>query len=109
MENDGCFATDSVTIFVGEILIIYTSFSPNGDNINDRWHIVNSEKFPNMEVNIYDRSGQRVFNAINYSQEEQWWDGLFKDKPLPTSTYYYVINLNDPANTEYKGYVNIIR
>ena len=109
MENEGCFATDSVTIFVGEILIIYTSFSPNGDNINDRWHIVNSEKFPNMEVNIYDRSGQRVFNAINYSQEEKWWDGLFKGKPLPTSTYYYVINLNDPANTEYKGYVNIIR
>ncbi len=109
MENDGCFATDSVTIYVGDVLIIYTAFSPNGDNINDRWHIINSEKFPNMEVNIYDRSGQRVFSAVNYSQEEQWWDGTFKGKDLPTSSYYYVIRLNDGESKEYKGYVNIIR
>lgn len=109
MENMGCFATDSVTVFVGEILIIYSAFSPNGDNVNDRWHIINSEKFPNMEVNIYDRSGQRVFTAVNYTQEEQWWDGTFKGKDLPTSAYYYVIRLNDEAGTEYKGYVTIIR
>lgn len=109
MENEGCFATDSVTVYVGEIITIYSSFSPNGDNINDRWHILNSEKFPNMEINIYDRSGQRVFSAVNYTQEEQWWDGTYKGKDLPTSTYYYVIRLNDPNNTEYKGFVNIIR
>lgn len=109
MENEGCFATDSVTVFVGELVTIFSAFTPNGDNINDRWHIINSDKFPNMEVNIYDRSGQRVFNAVNYSQEEQWWDGTFKGKDLPTSTYYYVVRLNDPDNNEYKGMVNIIR
>lgn len=109
MENMGCFATDSVTVYVGEILIIFTAFSPNNDGVNDRWHIINSEKFPNMEVNIYDRSGQRVFTTINYTQEEQWWDGTFKGKELPTSTYYYVLRLNDEAGTEYKGYVSIIR
>ena len=109
MENEGCFATDSVIVFVGEIITIYTAFSPNDDNINDRWHILNSEKFPNMEVTVYDRSGQRVFSAINYTNESQWWDGTFKGKDLPTSTYYYVIQLNDSDDTEYKGYVNIIR
>jgi len=109
MENMGCFATDTVTVFVGEVLIIYSAFSPNGDNVNDRWHIINSEKFPNMEVNIYDRSGQRVFSAVNYTTEDQWWDGTFKGKDLPTSAYYYVLRLNDEAGTEYKGYVTIIR
>ena len=109
MENMGCFATDSVTVFVGEVLIIYSGFSPNGDNVNDRWHIINSEKFPNMEVNIYDRSGQRVFSAVNYTTEDQWWDGTFKGKDLPTSVYYYIIRLNDEAGTEYKGYVTLIR
>lgn len=109
MENDGCYATDSVTVFVGDVITIYTAFSPNGDNVNDRWHILNSEKFPNMEVNIYDRSGQLVFSAVNYTQEEQWWDGTFKGKELPTSTYYYVVRLNDSESTEYKGYLNIIR
>lgn len=109
MENEGCFATDSVTIYVGDIITIYSAFTPNGDNINDKWHIVNSERFPNMEVYIYDRSGQLVFNAVNYTSEDQWWDGTFKGKDLPTSVYYYVIRLNDTEKTEYKGYVNLLR
>lgn len=109
MENMGCFATDSVTIYVGDIITIFTAFTPNGDNINDRWHILNSDKFPNMEVYIYDRSGQLVFSAVNYSTEDQWWDGTFKGNDLPTSAYYYVIRLNDSENTEYKGYVNLLR
>lgn len=109
MENEGCFATDSVIVFVGDVITIFSAFSPNGDNVNDTWHILNSERYPNMEVIIYDRSGQQVFNAVNYSLESQWWDGTFKGKPLPTSTYYYVIRLNDAENKEYKGYVNIIR
>ena len=109
MENDGCLFTDSVTVYVGDVITIYSSFTPNGDNINDRWHIVNSDQFPNMEVNIYDRSGQLVFNAVNYSSEDQWWDGTFKGKELPTSTYYYVVRLNDEENTEYKGLVTIVR
>ena len=109
MENDGCFATDTVIVFVGEIVTIFNAFSPNGDNVNDRWHILNSDRYPNMEVYVYSRSGQQVFSAVNYSQEDQWWDGTFKGKDLPTSTYYYVIRLNDEEKTEYKGYVNIIR
>lgn len=109
MENIGCFATDSVTVYVGDVITIFSAFSPNGDNINDKWHILNSEKFPNMEVNIYNRFGQLVFSAVNYSQENQWWDGTFKGKDLPVSTYYYVIRLNDEDNTEYKGDVNILR
>jgi gliding motility-associated-like protein len=108
-ENDGCFASDSVTVFVGEIIRIFSVFTPNGDNINDRWRIINSDKFPNMSVDIYDRSGQKVFSAVNYTQEDQWWDGTFKNKPLPTSTYYYVINLNEGENAIYKGQVTIIR
>jgi gliding motility-associated-like protein len=62
-----------------------------------------------MSVDIYDRSGQKVFSAVNYTQEDQWWDGTFKNKPLPTSTYYYVINLNEGENAIYKGQVTIIR
>ena len=77
--------------------------------VNDRWHILNSERFPNMEVNVYNRYGQRVFNAVNYSQEEQWWDGSYKGKDLPVSTYFYVIRLNDTENTEYKGQVSLVR
>ena len=109
VENDGCFATDSVVVYVGELVTIFEAFSPNGDNINDKWRVRNSENFPNMVVNIYDRSGQNVFKAVNYTAPSQWWDGTFKGKDLPTSVYYYVIELNDPDRTVYKGPVHIIR
>jgi gliding motility-associated-like protein len=108
-ENDGCFASDSVTVYVGELVTIFNSFTPNNDGLNDTWHILNSESFPNMVVNVYDRSGQRVFSAVNYTEESKWWDGTFKDKALPTSVYYYVIELNDSEQTVYKGPVHIIR
>ncbi len=109
VENNGCFATDSVTVFVGEVITIFSGFSPNNDNINDRWHIINSELFPNMEVTIYDRSGQQVFTAVNYSSEEQWWDGTSRGRDLPVSTYFYVVRLNDENNSEFRGQVNLIR
>ncbi len=112
VENGTCFATDSVNVFVGDVIVIYSAFTPNGDNINDKWIIQNSATFPNMEVRIYDRSGQQVFQSTGYSTQDKWWDGTNKSgKDLPASTYYYVIDLNDPSVEEpvYKGMVNIIR
>ena len=111
VTNGACSATDEMTVYVGEVIQIYHAFTPNGDNVNDKWIIGNSSQFPNMEVNIYDRSGQRVFSATNYDSPDQWWDGTFKGKDLPVSAYYYVIDLKDTGTDDdiYKGVVTIIR
>lgn len=110
--NGSCVATDSMNVFVGEVIIIYSAFTPNEDNINDKWIITNSGQFPDMEVVIYDRSGQQVFQSTGYADPEKWWDGTNKSgNDLPSSTYYYVIDLNDSSVDEpiFKGMVNIIR
>ncbi|MCH2233099.1 MAG: gliding motility-associated C-terminal domain-containing protein [Crocinitomicaceae bacterium] len=104
-----CVRTDSVTVNVGELITIYSSFTPNGDDVNDKWIITNSGSFPNMEVTVYDRSGQVVFNTVNYSTPEKWWDGTFKGKELPSSTYFYVIDLKQGDEGIFKGPVTIIR
>lgn len=113
VTNGNCTATDSVNVFVGQVIIIYSGFTPNNDDINDKWIITNSSQFPNMDVRVYDRSGQQVFQSIGYSTQEKWWDGTLNNsgKELPASTYYYVINLNDSSVEEqvYKGMVTIIR
>jgi len=110
VENGNCSATDNMTVHVGSVIVIYSGFTPNGDNINDKWVIGNASQFPNMEVYVYDRSGQKVFSATNYSTEDQWWDGTYKGKPLPTSAYFYVIDLNSGgSNDVYKGIVTIVR
>ena len=114
VTNGSCTAIDSVNVFVGEVIIIYHAFTPNGDDINDKWVITNSGQFPNMEVRIYDRSGQQVYQTVGYATQDKWWDGTMNNngnRKLPASTYYYVIDLNDPDVEEqiFKGAVSIIR
>jgi gliding motility-associated-like protein len=112
VTNGPCTATDEMNIFVGSVIVVYSCFTPNSDGTNDKWSIVNSAQFPNMEVNVYDRSGQKVFNANSYDTSDKWWDGTNKNgQPLPASAYYYVIDLKDPDAEQqvYKGMVTIIR
>lgn len=109
VTNGSCVATDSVNVFVGELVTIYSGFTPNGDDTNDKWVIKNSSQYPDMEVTVYDRSGQRVFQTTGYSTPDKWWDGTYKGKPLPVSTYYYVVDLKIGDEGVFKGPVNIIR
>ena len=109
VTNDSCTATSSVWVYVGSLITIYTGFTPNDDNINDKWRIVNSDSYPDMEVTVYDRSGQKVFNTVGYSDPDKWWDGTYKGKPLPVSTYFYVVDLKIGDEGIYKGPVNILR
>lgn len=85
--------------------IVPNAFSPNGDGINDRWHIQYLESYPGATVDVYNRYGQLVFSSIEYSVD---WDGTVNGKPLPIGTYYYVIN---PKNGRkiISGSVTIIR
>lgn len=111
VTNGSCTLTDTVTVYVGEVITIYSSFTPNGDNINDKWIIGNSAQYPDMQVTVYDRSGQKVFQSTGYSSDEDWWDGTIMNngKELPSSTYFYVIDLRTGEDGIFKGPVTIIR
>jgi gliding motility-associated-like protein len=86
-----CTLTDDVTLTVGPPIEIYNTFTPNGDGINDSWRIKYIERFPNCQIEVFDRWGQSIFKSVGYAQN---WDGTYKGKPLPTSAYAYVIELN---------------
>ena len=104
----GCWVTDLVTIAVGPPLVVFNTFTPNGDAIHDTWEIDGISDFENAQVNVYDRWGQVVFKSLGYAQE---WDGTNKNKLLPSATYYYVIELNslDVNIPPLVGFVTIIR
>jgi len=108
--NNGCIAIDEVTIVVTELIILPNTFTPNGDGINDFWHIQNIEKYPSCRVTIYDRWGQKIFNSTGYSNDNAW-DGTYLNKVLPVAAYYYVIELNAATSEDadtYYGWVSII-
>ncbi len=87
------------------VLTIPNTFTPNGDGINDLWEIPGLAFYPNCEVTVYNRYGSLVYKSKGYSKS---WDGNYNGAPLPSSTYYYII---DPGNKNPKvsGYVLILR
>jgi gliding motility-associated-like protein len=86
---------------------VYTMMSPNGDGINDLLYIESIDKFPNSELYIYNRWGSQVHYAKGYQNN---WDGTWNGKALPDGTYFYLLNLHNPAQKEnLSGYIQIHR
>ncbi|OFX41966.1 MAG: hypothetical protein A2X08_12575, partial [Bacteroidetes bacterium GWA2_32_17] len=105
----GCVEIDSVTVTVIPKIIIPTGITPNGDGSNDVWIIDLIGYYPNIEVEIFNRWGEKLFYSKGYPDSERW-DGNFKGKPLPTGTYYYIINLHDEIDTKpITGPITIMR
>lgn len=103
-ELNGCSNTAYVTVFVDEVLDIPNTFSPNGDNLNDSWEIEGLELYPNNQMTIYTRWGQRVFQTSAYSKSKMW-DG----ENHAEGVYYFVLDLNDENGAQYKGTLTLIR
>lgn len=90
------------------VLNIYTSFSPNGDGVNDYWHIDGIDLFNDVIVEIFNRWGVQVWSTNNYDNASNSFKGETNEgKPLPNGTYYYIIKRNDQPVL--KGYLEILR
>jgi len=87
-------------------VVVPNAFTPNGDGINDLWNIKSIEAYPKCLVSIYSRYGSLVYQSKGYPQA---WDGTRNGSPVPTGTYYYIINLNDGDVAQLTGYVAVIR
>jgi len=99
--------TDTTPNSVCDTLIIYDVFTPNGDGKNEQWVIDGLYRFPDSEIQIFNRWGNMVFEERPYNNN---WDGRSrKDELLPSATYYFILKLNDAKNTVYSGNVTIIR
>ncbi len=83
---------------------IPNAFTPNGDGINDLWDIPNLAYYPNCVMRVYSRYGSLVYQSNGYGKP---WDGSSNGKPLPTSTYYYIVDLGDKS-PKLSGYITII-
>jgi len=103
-NENGC-DTALVTVYVlCDELRIYTGFSPNFDGVNDTFVIEGASLFPDNELSIFNRWGNRVYNTTNYAND---WGGTWNGNDLPDGTYFYVFE--DGNGNVYSGYVQIHR
>ena len=107
LNGYGCEEVDSVFIDVIEDILPYNVFTPNGDGINDYFEIRNSDRFPEMLVEIYSRWGDQLYSTVGYGTGNQW-DGTARGQDVPVGTYYYII-VPYPGANPISGNVTIIR
>jgi len=108
-DNGTCSITDEMVVTVNSGLVIPNTFSPNGDGINDTWEILGIEKYPDANIQIYNRWGQLIFQTTGYPPSKRWNGTSKSGKPLAASAYYYVINVRDDDFEEpVKGHVTIL-
>lgn len=88
---NGCFSTEKK----GVLFKINNVITPNGDNFNEVWQLCGLEHFDSLpsHIKIFDRYGKVVFTQSSNSCFV--WDGHYLGRPLPTTTYWYIINIAD--------------
>ncbi|MBL7931213.1 MAG: gliding motility-associated C-terminal domain-containing protein, partial [Bacteroidia bacterium] len=89
-------------------LFIPEGFSPNGDNINDVFHITGLPTEGQNSLIIFNRWGNKVYSSSDY---DNLWDGtpnvgvtLGKSK-LPQGTYYYILDMKGSGSKPITGFV----
>lgn len=100
-----------------EPLFVPNAFSPNGDGINDYFEIIGLNQYERVRLRVVNRWGSLVYESLNYgngSGRDGFWDGIANkgvrtgDRPVPTGTYYYVLDLGD-GSEKLTGYIYIDR
>jgi gliding motility-associated-like protein/uncharacterized repeat protein (TIGR01451 family) len=94
-DYNECSVTGTATVRpMNEIcLIIPEAFSPNGDGYNDTWVIDHTQLYPDLEIKIFNRWGQKLWESERGYEEP--WDGRSNGVSLPLDSYHYIIDLNN--------------
>ncbi len=101
----GCESDTTIKTPVYE-LEFPVSFTPNGDGENDVWEINNIDKYPGATVKIFDRFGKKLCDMK--AAEMDAWDGTYNGRDLPSTDYWYEINIDEIDKT-YIGHFTLIR
>lgn len=91
----------AVDLFIPDII------TPNSDGFNDTWVIKDLEQFPDNEVVILNRWGDKIFEEKPYQND---FDGKLWGQNLPEATYYYMLKLNSGGESRvFNGPLTIVK
>lgn len=77
-------------------LEIKNTMTPNGDGMNDYWAVTGLPDHADINIKVYTRSGQLVYESVGAYNKP--FDGRFRGKDLPAGAYYYRIDLRADCN-----------
>ncbi|MBO4806907.1 MAG: T9SS type B sorting domain-containing protein, partial [Paludibacteraceae bacterium] len=105
MDDNGC--SDTMPFYMDPpAVIVPPFFSPNGDDMNEQWIPTNlKEVYPDALVTIFDRYGKKL---AQYRANEEDWDGTYEGKMMPSTDYWYEIDIEE-IDKQYIGHFTLIR
>ncbi|WP_436516173.1 gliding motility-associated C-terminal domain-containing protein [Ekhidna sp. To15] len=108
--ENGCSYSASFTIETS--LTIYNGVSANGDGKNDFFLVDCIDYFPNNNLKIFNRAGQRVYDIDGYDNTSTRFEGISNvgsgGLQLPAGTYFYIIDLGN-GEDPVQGYLELVR
>ena len=111
-DANGCEVSDKVYIEPGpccEEVYLPNAFSPNNDGKNDEWRVVTSVGLELIQLVIYNRWGNKVWETYDIAKG---WDGTYRGDKMDTETYFYLFRykcLHDGKNYTKKGDIILLR
>lgn len=87
----GCKASDEVLVKAAAGIFVPDAFTPNGDGLNDIWHIPFLDPPMVAAVVVYNVYGNEVYRV---SGDVVNWDGTLKGKKQPSGAYIYKVIFN---------------
>ena len=91
-DRNGCGSVTESIVVVGFL----NHFSPNGDGLNENWHIEELSSLNDPLVTIFDRYGKLITQLNEFSPG---WDGTFEGRPLPATDYWFKLSYVDQDGT----------
>jgi gliding motility-associated-like protein len=79
-------------------------FTPNEDGFHDYWQVIAIETEPDANIYIFDRFGKLLKQL---SPLGPGWNGMYNGNPLPSTDYWYRVELNDGRS--FKGHFTLKR
>jgi gliding motility-associated-like protein len=99
-DKNGCGTVSMDAVIIGGPAY----FTPNQDGYHDTWQVIAVETIPNASIYIFDRFGKLIKQI---SATGQGWDGTYNGNPMPSSDYWYLVELTDGRN--FKGHFALKR
>lgn len=105
-DKKGCGITEKMISVLG-----YPKFfTPNNDGHNDTWNLIgwSDGTLQSANVFIYDRYGKLLKNL---SPESSGWDGTFNGAKIPSTDYWFAVNLvkDDGTSKVFRGHFSLKR
>lgn len=92
-----------------ECLAVPNAFTPDGDDVNDKFGVFETCPISQYHISIYNRWGQRVFESRDVKQQ---WTGTIEGRYLERGVYVYVIEYTPETthiNKILKGTISLLR